>query len=119
VLVHSLEGEFVAKLVDRELPAVQQARSYSSHQLSCRIAAVFAHQREMWTHLPDGIRDLFTDQRQEPGVQTRKPFFGAELGESGGEARGVLSNCKGKECMFDVDIDIDLSISSGRKPDQA
>jgi hypothetical protein len=49
------------------------------------------------THLPDGIRNLFTDQRQEPGVQTRKPFFGAELGESGGKARGVLSNPKGKK----------------------
>ena len=76
-------------------------------------------ERKTRTHLPDGIRNLFTDQRQEPGVQTRKPFFGAELGESGGEARGVLSNCKGKEFMFDVDIDIDLSINFGRKPDQA
>lgn len=71
------------------------------------------------THLPDGIRNLFTDQWQEPGVQTRKPFFGAELGESGGEARGVLSNRKGKGFMFDVDKDINLSISFGRKPDQA
>jgi hypothetical protein len=88
VLVHPLECEFVAKLVDRELSVerVRPTRKQVDDEFERRISLYYytrPRSGRAGTHLSDSIRNLFTDQGQEPGVQTGEPFFGAQLGEPG------------------------------------
>lgn len=72
---HTLERQLVTEFINGELRGMNQHLS--------------SPEKKATPHLSDGVRNLFTDQRQEPGVQARETLGSCNLGQAGEHAGRV------------------------------